>query len=672
MSGRDETFKPPSLAQHFDAPEEYIGHFGWLCGYSADAEFLNNAAERFSRLKGEQRSHQGSIVLAVLLDPGNPAISLQDAPGVTHLPILDLDKKPFRLLHAKVALLGFRHRTHHGQWRLRLLVSTGNWTRQTLEESLDLVWRIDIDSESLSQPEPDIQQDCADIASAWNLLLWIQKHFDTRLLNLSVSGRLSDTAIVQQNFKQWIKACKQKAQGKPRVFDNRSMSLLAQLPDKIKACGVMKRNYLAMGSGFYEASADQGKPPAVPVEIVNTLRHQGLLTLKPDVDIFVNPQACQAIATAVESLQKQGMTIWQAKTPPNVFGEGAERNLHAKFLFSANKHSDHSDACAHAWVYLGSGNLTHPGFINAMNPNAGNLEAGVVFAPKALYWKKGKTIPNQQVVTNLLPIQWEETIDEASSLSAGSTMEPRVACYVAPPVAWLKWHDAEGVCEIRVDETRTDEIRPIVFDVLDSDGQVCTQTETGFQWHATQPRHVRICWQVHAQRFEALIPMVDSYGRIASTALPSLNIDEAWWQLADFPLSPDEVGSDDGDGGSEENEGSYQPNRPSLPASSYPIRQMMERVESIAAKQTVIEALDWPLWCNRLGQTLEQAAGSVAVEYFRDQLKLNPLSPLRQPSFRPPFAENSDSDLGQLYEETLLRIEAKWHVKDLLPIEVAQ
>ena len=58
-----------------------------------------------------------------------------------------MDRKPFRLMHAKVALLGFRSNTDDVErWQLRLIVSTGNWTRATLEDSLDLAWRIDISS----------------------------------------------------------------------------------------------------------------------------------------------------------------------------------------------------------------------------------------------------------------------------------------------------------------------------------------------------------------------------------------------------------------------------------------------------------------------------------------------------------------------------------------------
>src|ERR1039458_1019894 len=139
MSKRDPIFKPFSLAQHFEAPDDFIGCFGWVCGYSADSGFLDDAAERFTRRTHAQRAYEGRIAIAMMLDPGNPQITLEEVPGVMHLPMNGVP--PFRLLHAKLALLGFRHTSDARQWRLRLIVSTGNWTRQTLEDSLDLADR---------------------------------------------------------------------------------------------------------------------------------------------------------------------------------------------------------------------------------------------------------------------------------------------------------------------------------------------------------------------------------------------------------------------------------------------------------------------------------------------------------------------------------------------------
>jgi hypothetical protein len=296
-----------------------------------------------------------------------------------------------------------------------------------------------------------------------------------------------------------------------------------------------------------------------------------------------------------------------------------------------------------------------------MSAAAGNLEAGVVFTPDSLCWKKIKATPEHQVVTNLLPIQrGGDVVCDVSKLNAGPGMEQRNAIYVAPPVTWLVWHEEDSVRELRTDDSRFADV-----EVLDSAGVVCSRTKSGFQWCEARPREVCIRWTSGDQHLESRIPIVDQYGRIAATELPAIDIDEAWWQLADFPMPPNEDGGDNEEGGSDQNEGKDQTKEHLVPTASYPIRQMMDLLESIAAKQTEIDEMDWTLWCNRLEQTLGQAGNSAPVKYFRDELKLNPLSPLRHQSFRPSFAESSGSEPGNLYDDTLVRIGESWKVNEL-------
>jgi hypothetical protein len=661
MSRKQNAGAPPSLAQHFDAPDDYIGTFGWLCGYSADAPFLDDAAERFTRLIGSRRAYQGRIVLAAMLDPGNPAITLLDAPGVAHLPIKDVVNKPFRLLHAKVALLGFRHQENHDRWLLRLLVSTGNWTQQTLEKNLDLAWRIDASSESLINPDSNTRLDCADIKAAWNLLEWIQEYFDLRLLNTSIADRTAEAAQAFDQVQRWIATCEKNAQGRPRFFDSRKYSLLQQLPEKIQTDKATRRNYLALGSGFYETSKKPERAPEVPMAILERLRDEKLLTENADIDLYINPKSCQAIESSFEPLDEAGFTIRPSATPATVFGELSQRDLHAKFLFSCNCRED-SASCSSPWVYLGSGNLTHAGFVNKMNPAGGNLEAGVVFSPGALFWYGNRTTSSDQVITNLLPIQRDHAIEDAASLSMGSKREEREACFVAAPIAWLEWRVLEHGFELCTDDQGHDAI-----EVLDSNGKACPRTNTGFQWCEAQPREVAVRWQANGHAHEIRIPVVDQYGRLCATALPAIDINEAWWQLADFPMPPDDdtadgYGVDDPPGGTEATNGS------TTPIASYPIRQMMELVESIAAKQTAIDETNWPLWCNRLEQTLRQTGDSAVVKYFREVLGLNPLSPLHQPSFRPSYAESNDTAPGKTYFDALTRVEESWKVNGLNPL----
>lgn len=647
MSHKPPPARPASLAQHFEAPDDYLGHCGWLCGYSADAPFLDDALERFTRLSQAQRAHQGRIALAVMLNASNPQISCLAAPGVAHLPLLPA--APFRLLHAKVALLGFRHQDDPGRWQLRLLVATGNWTRQTLEESLDLIWRIDIGSQELEMASSSVQQDCCDLQAAWSLLQWLQQRCDDRLLQAAMAAQVQ----------QWIAACAGQAKGRPRFFDSRRRPLLDQLAEQVQALSPVRRNYLAMGSGFYEAG-NGAAPPQVPLEIVDRLRAAGLLTLASEVDIYVNPQACQAIASAQPALKQAGMVVRPAAIPESVFGAAAARSLHAKFLFSANRRAG-SNLCGSAWVYLGSGNLTRPGFQQPMHPQTGNLEAGVVLAPGAVYWEPERGVEPAQVLTHLLPVQWELDFASSDALCGGAASEPREALFLAAPIAWLSW------CPERA-ELQTAEPGWPAWQVLDLLGQPCAQTDSGFVWPDPAPREVSLCWTVDGRTQLAQIPVIDEYGRIAATALPSIDIQEASWQLANFPLpapvdepvEPLEEGLAPA--------GRPQPAAQARQFGSYPLREMMQLIEGIAASQCQLESQDWPRWCQRLEQTLGQAADSPAVVFFRQELALNPLSPLREPAFRPEFALDGASAEGQRYEAALDAIELRWQVDGCKPL----
>jgi len=77
---------PLSLARHFIAPEGFIGSFGWMCGYSADSVFLEDAVERFTGRTSSQRGFGGQIAIALMLDPSNSQITPQEVPGLLHLP----------------------------------------------------------------------------------------------------------------------------------------------------------------------------------------------------------------------------------------------------------------------------------------------------------------------------------------------------------------------------------------------------------------------------------------------------------------------------------------------------------------------------------------------------------------------------------------------------------
>ena len=142
-----------TLYSLFMPPEDCYGDFGLMCGFTATRQVLGQIRRTFT---GEM----ARPVLAAFIHPTVNAIS--DVPGLAWM-WMHLVGRGYNLLHAKVALLGFRKRGGDG-YVIRLAVSTGNWTQDPLTRSIDLFWSIDLDS-----AVPDAQ-DIADIRAAHEML----------------------------------------------------------------------------------------------------------------------------------------------------------------------------------------------------------------------------------------------------------------------------------------------------------------------------------------------------------------------------------------------------------------------------------------------------------------------------------------------------------------------
>jgi len=656
-------YKPRSLAQHFEPSDGFKGCFAWVCGYSADSGFLNNAIERFTGKTSAQRAYEGAISVVLMLDNGNAQITPIEVPGLLHLPVKSPGDLPFKLLHAKVGILGFRHERNPQQWRIKLIVSTGNWTRSTLEESLDLAWCSEIGNEDLKVSEDEKEQVAADISAAWASIEWLTQFFDTRALHPEHRKREAISEGPTRELRKWLKLTKKFGRRlSPRFLDNRKAGFLEQLPSKIENCSsASARNYLAMGSGFYESTNNNDRVPKVLQRIVDRLREEGLLTHSSEIEIYVNAHGGQAVSTAMEAIRAAGWSIFTA-AQPDYFS--IPRSLHAKFIFGCT-YRGNSKHCNSAWLYLGSGNLTHPGFTNSIHRDCGNFETAVVFSPKGLHWKNEKNLPPNSLLSNRLPIgDWEEQT-EPDSLSIGDEMPERDLEFVAAPIAYLYWKKSgEGEGWLTSDPETNEQPQ---FELLDTSDIPCKLKQgVGFHWHGERPRQVLVRWDFNTSSATAWIPVIDEYGRIAASVLPKIGIEQAWEQLENFPMPPDDEdlreanrieGGNAIDGNSLRRSGEVR----------YPIRQMMQLVENIAAKQTSVQRIDWTMWCRRFEQCLIQASESEVVAEFA-KLELNPLSPLKRKPFRPKFAENDATDEGRIFEAALSRVQLAWDVADFADI----
>ena len=506
--------QPPPLTHLFEPPERHVGTFGWLCGYAADAFFLEDATWRFTGRTKRRRSVEGEVALGIVLDPGAPRISIVDVPGVLHLPLAP--EGSFRLMHAKVALLGYRA-LDGSTWRLRLVVSTGNWTRQTLEESLDLAFMVEIGSDELDLPE--CRQPLVDVVAGFDFLEALRATVDDAPLRLA--SRVTQEAVL--SVAAWCSSAKARAPADvaSRFIDSRTRPLLPQIVEKI-APG--SRNYLAMGSGFYEGGGGPALP-SVPAAVVGALDEAGLRRPGSEVDVFVNPDGCQAIAAAMTALAEARWTVRRPGLGPFF----SARNLHAKFLFGA-QYDRRSTRCLHAWLYLGSGNLTRPGLLRA-GPGGGNLEAGVVLAPTGLLWEAGSGgVP----VKTALPISWDEdTALTAEGVVAGGEMPDRSDAFLVAPVSCLIWSAAsDGTGRLAPPgPTSTNYV------VLDAHGDPCLRDGHAAVWRGSCPPEATVTWDDAGARRAERVPIIDEHGRLGAAPLAPVAFGEVWSLLADFPVS---------------------------------------------------------------------------------------------------------------------------------------
>lgn len=641
---------PLSLAAYFTPPTDSVGVFAMLTGYSADYYFLNDALEKFTQNIKSQRAYEGAVSFALMLDESHPQITAVDCPGLAHLASNPAVDNKFKLLHAKVALLLFKNK-NTAQQTIRLVVSTGNWTRQTLEDSLDLVWSIDYEVGQYAD-----EQTQTDIAKAYDFITYTLGFFDDDLLNSKRSSKeLTLTSLRYKQFKDALSAINLVKNIKPRFFDSRDHSLLAQLPELVTShASTSKRNYLCIGSGFYEGKVVAGQIPKAIGAIEQALRESDLLTKNPGKDIFVNPLNCQAVAESTEALKQHS---WQIRPAFDAVYEGKNhlRSLHAKFIFSA---FERGDICLSPWLYLGSGNITAPGFLNKASLNRGNLEAGIVFSPTGLSWDD---VENTGLsISHKLPISWDDDklITKEEQLGAGNKMSEHDGQYFAAPVSYFTFSKGDDdVCWLLPTGVSNQD-----YQVLTPGSEICEFHQGKVLWRSVEPRQVLVGWQNGDCEVQTFVPVFDEFGRLAATALPELELDDAWMLLGAFPTLP-----------SEDNENLDGEIRASINEQSgsgqcdYHIHKMMMLVEYIAQKQTSTDEGDWSQWCHRLEQTFSQMKASTTIKYFQ-RIGINPLSPLWAKAFRPSFAEDNQSDSGHLYEQVLSKIEVTLKLASLVAL----
>ena len=587
-----------TLITLFMPPENCFGDFGFVCGFTAAPKVMAQIRRCFT---GEMPRP----VLAAFIHPTINAIS--DIPGLAWM-WMRLQRRGYNLLHAKVALLGFRKRYEDG-YVIRLVVSTGNWTQDPLTDSIDLFWSIDL------QTNAHVDQDVADIQAAWGMFEWLRQRGDCALIEREYDGSLPYARLEAE-----IRTLPPSAM-QPRFIDSRSQALLPQVVERL---GMQKKAVrLILGSGYFEAEGDGSA--GLPERLRETLVKENILKSSATLDLFLNPDSCQGLARRGCALTAAG---WNLRRPTSAL-HGEEGRLHAKFVLLASGQDE-----VLGRVYLGSGNLSHNGFEKAANAD-GNLEAGVVVdLPKGLKWSRRKD--SRGGLAALLPIQFNETV-APSILQYGSGFVPPELPESLPPVSWLIWQ-----------EGKLSAPGGIALDVIGPFGEAVTLPR---EWPAPAPAIVTL------SESQWRLPVI-AEGVLVVPRATEMTVEDILAGLRSFPEPMDADQSDDGPEGGEPLVGVADTPR-TLPA-TYAIRRMMGLLVRLGETQVNIQLRDGPLLCRELRQNLCAicAQEKPMIKFFRDA-RANPLPALLDARMCP-----AGVDLN-LLEQSLIAVAKEWGLDDI-------
>ena len=135
----------PTLISAFAPVDGWCGVAALMCALSADASVMREILGAFTGETDRQRARRGAASALLALDRRSDRVSLRTIPGLI-LAEPRLESWPEgSMLHAKVALLGYARDAGASIGRLRLIVSTGNWTLASLNQQIEMLWMDELD-----------------------------------------------------------------------------------------------------------------------------------------------------------------------------------------------------------------------------------------------------------------------------------------------------------------------------------------------------------------------------------------------------------------------------------------------------------------------------------------------------------------------------------------------
>lgn len=631
------THRALSLDALFAPPTGWHGTNAVLCAMSADRATLDQILERFTQQTASQRRLQGQLRAVLMLDAAQPLVPPLAVPGLFHVPppLPEDWLRRTALLHAKVALMAYAREPYGRPGLFRVVVSTGNWTTESLSAagSIDMAWSVQsgLRSEGESHWDPQGWADCRAGREFLERLLRQLYAFD---LDAFLSAGAGDSW-----FATWKRVLDPAARLRSRFIHSLDRPLFGQIQERFPSKGF---STLVAGSGFYEQESRGGdKQPTV----LSRLEELGRPRTRY---LVVNPSqagAVEAWARAAADGPRVGKWVLCVPTDPLVKRGAGRAMLHAKFV--AGVHGERRVTA----LYLGSGNLSKMGLLShaALDPsttgrrrrNAGHVEAGVVLThPETLddVWR-GLACGDCYSPTKDGPLQPGESEPPLTPLMP----PPVIVARVAGDRLDLEWHPSEQ-CDIEARAAPTDGWTAVPF-----------RQSIPLKSGQPPPSSIQVRRSGDSEAFE--VPVIAVDGSYCRQALARLSANDVMEALFDFPAPPSITDEDEGDGVAPDSGGRGTPSNVTG-AASYPLRTLMTLVEGIADRGAEVSREQFPIWLCHLRTLLVDQLQTEAKQSFRS-LGINPFPVLREPPFLVSWLAD-DEPARRRYLDLLAAIEHDW------------
>ncbi len=353
-----------TLLDAFEPPHEDVGHTAVLVTMSADVDVLETLMERFTGRNARERARLGRCFGTLMRDAGTwedrrSLLEPGTVPGLHEL-APRVDQGWPRLLHAKLALLGFSRRASEPPSWFRLVIVTGNFTRASMRNLLELAFVTEAGLENDAAPEV-----LADLSAAAKFVRALADDY----FHSAVARTARRFSPIERFDDLVTRLSRLPAEAAPRFLHSLRAPLFSQIQRAVEEQVPNNRNLLLCGSGFFETSTEAEDPT-----VLDAIAKLPKLARNVQRALVVNPETSGQLRTWSERAEEQGWTGPVRAVDPSPAG----RRLHAKYILLGRTNvQSRRTSVSGAYLYLGSGNLSRRGLM--LPGSQGNIECGVFF-----------------------------------------------------------------------------------------------------------------------------------------------------------------------------------------------------------------------------------------------------------------------------------------------------